>query len=101
MDLITYDKKIIDSENRELSMKYYNSIRPIYNTNIINQLSKSNPNLKIFTTWGKGPNLKEWRLEVNKINVNSNLLSPSMAARVPKGVNKFQYVLNNWKEKFN
>jgi hypothetical protein len=72
-----------------------------YNTSIINQLSKSNPNLKIFTTWGKGSNLKEWRLEVSKINVYSNLLSPSMAARVPKGVNKFEYVLSDWKEKFN
>jgi hypothetical protein len=72
-----------------------------YNTSIINQLSKSNPNLKIFTTWGKGSNLKEWRLEVSKINIYSNLLSPSMAARVPKGVNKFEYVLNDWKEKFN
>ena len=72
-----------------------------YNTNIINQLSKSNPNLQIFTTWGKGSNLKEWRLELEKIKINSNLLSPSMAARVPKGVNKFEYVLKDWRLKFN
>jgi hypothetical protein len=72
-----------------------------YNTAIINQLSKTNPNLKIFSTWGKGPNLKEWRLEVEKIKINSSLLSPSKAARVPKGVNKFEYVLSDWKEKFN
>ena len=72
-----------------------------YNTSIINQLSKSNPNLKIFTTWGKGSNLKEWRLEVEKIKINSKLLSPSMAARVPKGVNKFEYVLRDWQVNFN
>ena len=72
-----------------------------YNTAIINQLFKSNPNLKIFTTWGKGSNLKEWRLEVEKIKINSKLLSPSMAARVPKGVNKFEYVLRDWQIKFN
>lgn len=72
-----------------------------YNTVIINKLSKSNPNLQIFTTWGKGSNLKEWRLEVGKIKIKSKLLSPSMAARVPRGVNKFDYVLNDWKEKFN
>lgn len=84
------DSKII---NKKVERKY--------NTAIISQLSKSNPNLKVFTTWGKGSNLKEWRLEVSKINIYSNLLSPSMAARVPKGVNKFEYVLNDWKEKFN
>lgn len=72
-----------------------------YNTAIINQLSKSNPNLKIFTTWGKGSKLKEWLLELEKIKINSNLLSPSMAARVPKGVNKFNYVLRDWEVKFN
>ncbi len=72
-----------------------------YNTNAINELSKSNQNLKIFTTWGKGSNLKEWLLEVEKLNINSNLLSPSMAARVPKGVNKFNYVLRDWQVKFN
>ena len=72
-----------------------------YNTAIINQLSKSNTNLKIFTTWGKGSNLKEWRFEVEKIKISSKLLSPSMAARVSKGVNKFEYVLSDWKEKFN
>ena len=72
-----------------------------YNTAIINQLSKSNPNLKIFSTWGKGSNLKEWRLESEKIKINSNLLSPSKAARVPKGVNKFDYVLRDWQLKFN
>jgi hypothetical protein len=72
-----------------------------YNTSIINQLSKSNPKLKIFTTWGKGSNLKEWQFEVEKIKINSKLLSPSMAARVPKGVNKFEYVLRDWQGNFN
>ena len=72
-----------------------------YNTAIINQLSKSNTNLKIFTTWGKGSSLKEWRLEFEKIKISSNLLSPSKAARVPKGVNKFDYVLSDWQFKFN
>lgn len=72
-----------------------------YNTAVINQLSKSNPNLKIYSTWGKGSNLKEWRLEVEKIKINSKLLSPSMAARVPKGVNKFEYVFRDWQENLN
>ncbi len=72
-----------------------------YNTAIINQLSKSNPNLKNFSTWGKGSNLKEWQFEVEKIKINSKLLSPSMAARVPKGVNKFEYVFRDWQVNFN
>jgi hypothetical protein len=76
-------------------------VRREYNTAIVNQLSKSNPNLKIFTTWGKGSNLKEWQIEVEKIKISSKLKSPSMAARVPKGANKFEYVLTDWKEKFN
>jgi len=39
--------------------------------------------------------------EVKKIENLINLKSPSMAARVPKGFHKFDFMLNDWREKIN
>lgn len=69
-----------------------------YNTELINEIINSNKNTKVFSTWGKGQALKDWNNELLKISFNANLLSPSPAARVPKGVKKFEYVLDNWKK---
>lgn len=77
-----------------------NKIKRTYNTNVINEIINKN-NCQVFSTWGKGQNLKEWKNEVNKIQFTANLVSPSPVARVPKGVNKFAYILNDWKNKIN
>ncbi|MDP2387764.1 MAG: hypothetical protein Q8M29_15430 [Bacteroidota bacterium] len=68
-----------------------------YNTKRILELISDNPGIKVYSTWGKGSNLKEWKNECGKIPNLNSLLSPSMAARVPKGEEKFQYVLKNWR----
>jgi len=70
-----------------------------YNTTIIQGLILKNPNVKVFSTWGKGSNLKEWKNEINKIENLISLVSPSLAARVPQGESKFQFMLDDWKSK--
>lgn len=70
-----------------------------YNTFKIMEVITANPNVKVFSTWGKGPLLKEWVSEISKIPNIIPLVSPSLAARVPKGSNKFDFMLNDWKEK--
>ncbi len=78
-----------------------NSVIREYNTDKILSLIAKNKGIKVYSTWGIGPKLKEWRNEVAKIQQISSLVSPSMAARVPKGANKFDYMLTDWKEKIN
>jgi hypothetical protein len=70
-----------------------------YSTEDINSIIKKNKNVKVFTTWGNGSNLKEWRTELIKLKDFTTLKSPSKAARVPKGLSKFNYVLEDWKSK--
>ena len=61
-------------------------------------LLNKNQGVKIYSTWGVGANLKEWKKEVAKIDF-VKLVSPSMAARVPKGTKKFEFMLSDWTEK--
>ncbi len=70
-----------------------------YNTPRINQLISTNENIKVFSTWGNGSSLKEWKTEVEKIKNITSLCSPSLAAKVPKGVQKFNYMLDCWKSR--
>ena len=70
-----------------------------YNTVRINHLISANEGVQVFSTWGKGSKLKEWRNEVEKLQGVIPLVSPSMAARVPRGTNKFSYMLNDWRSK--
>lgn len=70
-----------------------------YNTRLINNIIKKNCGCKVYSTWGKGPTLKEWKDEVSKLGTMISLVSPSMAAKVPKGKEKFIYMLNDWKLK--
>lgn len=67
-----------------------------YNTDAIINLSKLNPDMNIYSTWGKGSTLKEWKNEIVKLGDVIPLVSPSMVARVPKGTNKFDYMLSSW-----
>jgi hypothetical protein len=53
----------------------------------------------VYSTWGTGSTLKNWKNETDKISFTANLVSPSPVARVPKGVSKYCYVLNDWRNK--
>ena len=70
-----------------------------YNTENVIAVKSKNPDVKVYSTWGKGSNLKEWINEVDKLGSIINLVSPSMAAKVDKGVAKFPYMLNDWRNK--
>ncbi|MDQ8006543.1 MAG: hypothetical protein REI64_17200 [Pedobacter sp.] len=83
------DSKII---NRKINRNY--------NTLFINEVIRKNPGIKVYSTWGKGSTLKSWIEEVSSVESNViSLASPSPAARVPKGTEKYNYVLNNWQTK--
>ena len=76
-------------------------IERTYNTERINQLISENKGVQVFSTWGKGSNLKEWKNEVAKLPGVIPLVSPSMAAKVPKGTKKFEYMIEDWRSKIN
>jgi hypothetical protein len=81
-----------------------NQVLRVYNSEEIINVIYANPNIKVFSTWGKGSNLKDWQQQINLIRHVTEivpLVSPSMVAKVPAGVEKFQYMLNDWKNKFN
>lgn len=75
------------------------SIHLSYNTRKIQKLIEANHGVNVFSTWGKGPRLKEWKQEIEKLGNIEPLVSPSLAARVPKGEQKFDYMLADWKKK--
>lgn len=72
------------------------SVKRIYNTEIILDLIRSNPNCLIYSTWGKGSTIKDWKKETEKIKNITPLVSPSLVARVPAGVEKYEFMLSNW-----
>jgi len=70
-----------------------------YNTSSIIQLVANNPGIRVYSTGGKGSSFKEWRGEVKQLGPVIPLVSPSLAARVPKGEAKFNYMLSDWRYK--
>ncbi|WP_417607975.1 hypothetical protein [Owenweeksia hongkongensis] len=70
-----------------------------YNTKAIQKLIGSNPGIKVYSTWGKGQQLMEWKGEIAKVEGLIPLVSPSMAAWVPKGTDKFEFMLADWESK--
>ena len=76
-----------------------NVVKRDYNTVKILEFIESNSIKKVFSTWGRGSSLADWRNETNKIEGIISLVSPSLVARVPEGVNKYEYMLNDWREK--
>ena len=75
------------------------SVKRIYNTTAIQKVIKENNGIKVYSTWGKGSNLKEWKRETAKLGELITLVSPSLAARVPEGEKKFDYMLDDWRIK--
>lgn len=105
MDMILSVEIPTDSRNYIIGKGYSDSkiinahvIRQ-YSTNQILSIINKNPGCKVYSTWGKGSALKEWQLEINKIPNKIALVSPSLVARVPKGVNKVEYILADWRSK--
>lgn len=71
-----------------------------YNIDLINKVILKNPDIQIYSTWGKGSSFKKIdKYEISRINDTIPLVSPSMLAKVPKGVKKFDYMLKDWKSK--
>jgi hypothetical protein len=98
-------KEFSNQEKLEITGKGYSDskiingkIRRNYNTKSIKEIIALN-NCNVYSTWGKGSNLKDWRSEVDQIKFNAHLVSPSPVARVPKGVKKYDYIFNDWREK--
>ena len=75
------------------------SVQREYNTDRILALLTTNPGICVYSTWGKGSNLKEWKREMQRLGDIIPLVSPSLAARVPKGVMKFEFMLADWRNK--
>lgn len=70
-----------------------------YNTETILNIINKNKGITVYTTFGKGSSLKEWKKEIEKLGEVRQLVSPSLAARVPKGKKKFDFMLSDWKNK--
>ena len=108
MDMID---KVIASEERieKIIGKGYsdpqiinNYVKRVYNTDQILNIINKNRKTKVYSTWGKGSAIKhieDWKNEVEKLEKINPLASPSMAAWVPKGTKKFEYMLSDWKSK--
>ncbi|MDC1391755.1 hypothetical protein N8334_00230 [Flavobacteriaceae bacterium] len=98
VEISNTDKEFIIGKGYSDSRIINNSVKRTYNTENINSVIKKNPNVQLYSTWGKGSNLTSWKKELNKLPTITKLVSPSRVARVPKGENKENFVLNNWKK---
>lgn len=97
IDIKNADKKYIIGKGYSDSKIINNSVKRIYNTeNIISVIDK-NPDVQLYSTWGNGSNLKDWKNEIKRLPPITKLVSPSRAARVPKGENKEHFIFDNWK----
>ncbi len=68
------------------------------------KIIKANEKCVVYSTWGKGSNLKDWLKQVEKISQEKTiirLVSPSLIAKVPKGENKVEFIERQWKSKIN
>jgi len=97
IDIKDVDKKYIIGKGYSDSKIINNSVKRVYNTeNIISVINK-NPDVQLYSTWGNGSNLNDWKNEIKKLPLITKLVSPSRAARVPKGEKKEHFIFDNWK----
>ena len=68
----------------------------------LNDFIAKNKGICVFSTWGKGSSFRKesWDF-IENINQLQPLVSPSLAARVPKGEKKQAYILKNWTTSIN
>ena len=105
MDIIRI-VRINESEKQYVLGKGYSDSKIInnktereYNTDNILKLINNNYGINLYSTWGNGPILSDWKNEISKISEAckiKSLVSPSMVARVPVGTEKFKFMLKNW-----
>lgn len=70
--------------------------------NKLNDFIAKNSGICVFSTWGKGSSLKKEAWDyINKIKQLQPLVSPSLAARVPKGERKVEYIIRKWTASLN
>jgi len=76
------------------------TVSRIYNTSaILKFIDDRYDTINIYSTWGDGSKLNEWRSEISKIKNIIPLVSPSLVAKVPACENKYNYMLSDWKKK--
>ena len=98
IDIKDVDKKYIIGKGYSDSKIINNSVKRVYNTENIKSVINKNLDVQLYSTWGNGSNLNDWNNEINKLPPITKLVSPSRAARVPKGEKKELFVFNNWKK---
>jgi hypothetical protein len=68
----------------------------------LNAFIGQNDGICVFSTWGKGSSIRKEAWDyINKIKQLHPLVSPSLAARVPKGEKKLAYMIRNWTNSIN
>ncbi|MBQ4915287.1 hypothetical protein J8L85_12615 [Maribacter sp. MMG018] len=97
--VINEDISLITGKGYSDSKIINNTIEREHNTTNIIEVIKKNPGVRLYSTWGKGPIIKNWNVEIDKIGPIISLTSPSMAAKVPKGEKKYDYMLEDWLHK--
>lgn len=95
------EKEYIVGKGYQDSKIINNRVKRVYNTSEILSIIEKNPGIQTYSTWGKGSIIKNWMFEVNKIPNLKSLVSPSFAAKVSKGVEKYPYMLDDWSSKIN
>ena len=98
IDIKGLDKQYIIGKGYSDSKIINKSVKRVYNTENIKAIINKNPDVQLYSTWGNGSNLNDWRNEIKKLPNITKLVSPSRVARVPKGENKELFVFNNWKK---
>jgi len=77
-----------------------NKVVRVYNTLEINKVITANPGIRVYSTWGTGSRLSDWKKQLSMIESPIiSLRSPSPVARVPKVTEKYPYVLEDWRAK--
>lgn len=97
IDINDVDKKYIIGKGYSDFKIINNSVKRVYNTENILSVINKNLDIQLYSTWGNGSNLKDWKNEITKLPTFTKLVSPSRAARVPRGENKELFIFNNWK----
>ena len=98
IEISNTDKSFIIGKGYSDSKIINNSLKRNYNTENIKSVINKNPEVQLYSTWGNGSNLIDWKNEIKKLPPVTKLVSPSRAARVPKGESKELFILHNWKK---
>jgi len=96
IDFKNVDKEYIIGKGYSDSKIINNSVKRVYNTENIQSVINKNPGVQLYSTWGNGSNLKDWISEIKKLPPITKLISPSRAAKVPKGEKKELFIFNYW-----